>query len=172
MAGDETNDAELVRRFNEGDALAFDALVRRHQDRLFRLVSVWLYDPSRAEDATQEVFLRAYRGLGRFRFRAEPFTWLFRTARLVCLEMNRQRRYEPLPTEDPPAADSGDSAIALAEVRALVSDLPARQREVVMLRIFEDLSVSETARAMGCREGTVKALLNKARKQLAGSYSE
>ena len=96
-------------------------------------------------------------------FAPSRFTWLFRTARLVCLEMNRQRRYEPLPAVDPPAADSGDSAVALAEVRALVSDLPARQREVVMLRIFEDLSVRETARAMGCREGTVKALLNKAR---------
>ncbi|MEO1035661.1 MAG: sigma-70 family RNA polymerase sigma factor [Pseudomonadota bacterium] len=176
MANEDASDDELVRRFQRGDALAFDALVRRHQDRLYRLASVWLIDRSRAEDATQEAFLRAYRGLPRFRFRAQPFTWLYRTARLVCNEMNRQRRFEPMPTELPAAGttadNEADAQLALAHVRSLVADLPPRQREVVLLRIFEECSVRETAMAMGCREGTVKALLNKARTQLAGRLNE
>ena len=173
MANDEASDAELVREFQNGDALAFDVLVRRHQDRLYRLAAVWLIDAARAEDVTQEVFLRAFRGLPRFRFRAQPFTWLYRTTRLVCHEMNRQRRFEPLPDNEPVAhGNPADAEIALAEVRALVAELPRRQCEVVMLRIFEDLSVRETAALMGCREGTVKALLNKARTQLAGTHNE
>ena len=59
-----------------------------------------------------------------------------------------------------------------ARVRQLVANLPDRQREVVMLRLFEDLSVRETANAMGCREGTVKALLHKARQRLQKSVEK
>lgn len=162
----ELPDAELVRQFQQGDAAAFDAFVRRHQDRLFRLASVWLYDPQRAGDAAQEVFIRAFRGLGRFRHRAEPFTWLYRTTRNVCREFNRERRDEPLPetlTSNRPQLETDALRSETArEVRAMVAGLPPRQREVVMLRIFEDCSVRESARAMGCREGTVKALLHKA----------
>ncbi|MEM1264003.1 MAG: sigma-70 family RNA polymerase sigma factor [Pseudomonadota bacterium] len=171
MAHEDSTDNELVRAYQSGDALAFDVLVLRHQDRLYRLARVWLVDGSRAADATQEVFLRAFRGLPRFRFRAQPFTWLYRTQRLVCFEMNRQPRDEPLPENW--ATSTGvddrraDAELALDEVRALVSTLPERQRDVVLLRIFEDCSVRETAELMGCREGTVKALLSKARHKLA-----
>ncbi|MEM8983453.1 MAG: RNA polymerase sigma factor [Pseudomonadota bacterium] len=176
MANDDATDSDLVRAFQRGDALAFDQLVHRHQDRLYRLARVWLYDSSRAADATQEVFLRAFRGLPRFRFRAQPFTWLYRTQRLVCLEMNRQRRDEPLPDNWATTAGDddrrADAELALDEVRQLISELPERQREVVVLRLFEDCSVRETAKLMGCREGTVKALLNKARQALSGQWSK
>ncbi len=173
MAWSDATDSELVRQFQRGDALAFDALVRRYQDRIFRLASLWLYDASRADDAAQEVFLRAYQSLPRFRFRAQPFTWLYRTARLVCFEMNRQRKHDPLPAEGLETSvpgNAGEHEIALAEVRTLIAELPERQREVIVLRLFEDCSVKETAAAMGCREGTVKALLYKARAALQGKW--
>jgi RNA polymerase sigma-70 factor (ECF subfamily) len=166
----EKSDVELVKEFKAGSAGAFDAIVGRFQDRIYRLTCVWLYDPQHADDATQEVFLRAHKGLRRFRFRAAPFTWLYRTTRYVCNEFNRRRRNEPL--DDEPADGTADPHRHVAQfdtasrVRKLVASLPARQREVVLLRIFEELSVAETAKAMGCREGTVKALLHKAKKQL------
>ena len=171
MSWDDKSDEELVRQFKSGSADAFDAIVRRFQDRIFRLASVWLYGGQFAADATQEVFVRGFRGLRRFRFRSAPFTWLYRTTRNVCNEFNRRRRNEPL--EDEPA-DTGAASPAqqvsdqdsARRVRELVAGLPPRQREVVMLRIFEDLSVKETAHAMGCREGTVKALLHKATNSL------
>lgn len=160
------DDAELVRRYRQGDGAAFDEIMRRHQDRVFRLAAVWLRDPQYADDAAQEVFIRAFRGLRRFGNRAEPFTWLYRTTRNVCHEFNRQRTTDPLPETLTSAQDRAEKELqrleAAGEVRRLVSALPRRQREVVMLRIFEDCSVRETARAMGCREGTVKALLHKA----------
>ena len=166
MSLDEKSDAELVRLFKSGNADAFDAIVRRFQDRIFRLACVWLYDEQGAADVAQEVFVRGFRGLRSFRFRSAPFTWLYRTTKNVCHEFNRRRRPEPLEDEPADRASAPEQHVAdydsARRIRRLVADLPERQREVVMLRIFEDLSVRETAQSMGCREGTVKALLHKA----------
>ena len=166
----DVSDDDLVRQFRAGNAQAFDALVRRFQDRVFRLASVWLIDEQYAADVAQEVFLRSHRGLRTFRFRASVFTWLYRTTRNVCHETNRRGRGASFDANSAPevaATDTGpeDSASlkqTISRVRQLVSTLPPRQREVVILRMFEELSVRETAQTMGCREGTVKALLHKA----------
>jgi len=170
MSQDECSDVELVKLFKSGDTTAFDAIVRRFQDRIFRLACVWLFDQQQASDAAQEVFLRGFKGLRGFRFQSAPFTWLYRTTRNVCNEFNRKRRTEPLENEPSDTSGTPDRLAADADVarrvRRLVSALPERQREVVILRIFEELSVLETARAMGCREGTVKALLHKATRRL------
>jgi len=170
MSQDEKSDVELVRQFKSGDTAAFDAIVVRFQDRVYRLASVWLYDQQLAADAAQEVFVRSFKGLRSFRFRSEPFTWLYRTTRNVCNEFNRVRRTEALDNEPLDTTSLPERVVADFEsarrVRKLVSTLPERQQEVVMLRIFEDCSVRETARAMGCREGTVKALLHKATNNL------
>ncbi len=170
MNWEHVSDADLVKHFKAGSSAAFDAIVLRFQDRIYRLASTMLTDAQQAADATQEVFMRSHKGLRTFRFRAEPFTWLYRTTRLVCHEFNRQKRAKTLAGE---LADTGNQPEALVDeflcatrIRRIVSDLPERQREVVMLRIFEDLSVRDTARAMGCREGTVKALLHKATTRL------
>lgn len=170
MSMDDTTDVELVRLFKSGNADAFDAIVLRYQDRVFRLASVWLYDQQSAADVAQEVFVRSYKGLRAFRFRSAPFTWLYRTTRNVCNEFNRAKRTEALEDEPQDPGSAPERRVSdyesAREVRRLVADLPERQREVVLLRIFEDLSVKETAMSMGCREGTVKALLHKATKKL------
>lgn len=170
MSFDGVSDVELVRQFKSGDTRAFDAIVRRFQDRIFRLASIWLYDEQAAADVTQEVFVRGYKGLRSFRFRSAPFTWLYRTTRNVCNEFNRVRKTEPLDEEpqDPESAPEQNVSEyeSARRVRRLVAGLPERQREVVVLRIFEDMSVKETALSMGCREGTVKALLHKATEKL------
>ena len=173
MNFDDCSDSELVREFKSGSNAAFDAIVRRFQDRVFRLACVSLADAQYAADVTQEVFLRGHKSLKRFHFRAEPFTWLYRTTKLVCGEFNRRRPLDALGEEPMDSNGTPESQVADAErarrVRALVAALPERQREVVLLRIFEDLSVRETASAMGCREGTVKALLHKATANLETS---
>lgn len=162
----DATDTELVRQFKRGDEAAFSQLVQRHQDRIFRLAAVSLYDEQLAADAAQEVFIRAYRGLRGFRFTAVPFTWLYRTTKNVCHEFNRQRR--ELPTQpDEQATDASPESLmedldTARSVRSLVAALPPRQREAVVLRVFEEMPVRETAALMGCREGTVKALLHKA----------
>ena len=162
------DDADLVRRFQRGDAAAFALFVRRHQDQVYRFAYSLLYRPEDARDVAQEVFLRAMRGLTGFLFQAAPRTWLLKVTRNVCREHNRRlRRHEDV--DDLAARESPVlAAEAVADtddherLRQAIAALPERQREVVILRMFEDLSVSDTARAMGCREGTVKAHLNKA----------
>lgn len=160
------DDAQLVRRYQAGDAAACNTLLARHQDRLFRLALGWLANPDDAQDAVQEVFIRSLKGLAAFRFRAAPATWFYRTCRLVCHEHNRRRRHEPIDRE--PAAPGSDPAEleqrrqVHTRVHAALGGLTERQRDVVLLRKFEGLSVRETAAIMRCREGTVKALLHKA----------
>ena len=170
MSWDDASDTELVRRFKSGDDGAFDAIVERFQDRIFRLASVSLIDQQNAADVTQEVLVRSHKGLRGFRFRAEPFTWVYRTTKLVCREFNRRRRTEALDGDLADTSATPERLVAdyerMQRVRELVAGLPDRQREVVMLRIFEDLSVRETAKAMGASEGTVKALLHKAKDRL------
>jgi len=176
MNWDDLNDAELVKQFKAGDSSAYDAIVRRFQDRVFRLASVWLYDEQFAADAAQEVFVRGFKGLRRFHFRSAPFTWLYRVTRNVCNEYNRVRRHDALADEPLDRSSMPDRQVSsldsARQVRQLVAKLPERQKEVVMLRIFEDLSVRETAQAMGCREGTVKAQLHKASNALRVSMRE
>jgi RNA polymerase sigma-70 factor (ECF subfamily) len=161
-----TDDGDLVRRYQQGDTHACRELLLRHQDRLYRLAGVWLFDASEAEDVVQEVFARALKGLLRFRFRSAPFTWFYTTCRNVCREHNRRRRaetYEERPG-DPAFEPQQRAQLHDVQKRAqrLMETLTERQREVVMLRVFEEFSVRDTAKIMGCREGTVKALLHKA----------
>ena len=167
------DDVELVRRFQRGEAAAFVEFADRHRDRVYRVARLWLSRPADAEDVVQEVFVRSLSGLSGFLFRAQPSTWLLRVTRNVCHEANRKHRWH-LNVDDPllqpsllheEGARSGSGPGAdddHARVRRAVRRLPARQQEVVVLRVFEELSVAETARALGCREGTVKAHLNKA----------
>ena len=84
-------DEELVRAFQRGDRQAFGQLIERHQDRLYRLALAWLGNSDFAEDAVQEAFLRGFNSLPRFRFGATPFSWLYRTLRNICCEINRRQ---------------------------------------------------------------------------------
>ena len=166
------NDAELIRAFNKGDTLAFEEFMRRHQGQIFRLASLNLYQSDAAADVTQEVFLRAYKGLRKFRFGAQPLTWLYRVTKNVCKEFNRKvSSTEKLSKAIEINIDNVSNQQAEKEIhhrentaiiKELLADLPQRQKDVVMFRIFEELSVRQTADILGCKEGTVKATLNKA----------
>jgi RNA polymerase sigma-70 factor (ECF subfamily) len=170
------NDVELVRAFNKGDIQAFEEFMRRHQDKIFRLSSLNLYQSSDAVDVTQEVFLRAYKGLKKFHFGAEPLTWLYRVTKNVCKEFNRKTtsiknvsklmEVNNVNTAYDKAEDELLKRENIAVIKELLSDLSQRQKDVVMFRIFEEFSVKETANILGCKEGTVKATLNKAMKNV------
>lgn len=168
---DSTEDFKLVRLYQSGDVAACDALLARHRDRLFRLAVAWLYRADEAEDAVQEVFARALRGLQAFRNEAQPATWFYRTCRLVCHEHNRRRTHEPL-ADEPLATAAGPEHLAeRAELKqrltAALAVLTDAERDVVVLRSFEGLSVRETAAILDVVDGTVKKLHSRARTKLA-----
>jgi RNA polymerase sigma-70 factor (ECF subfamily) len=145
---------------------AMGELFRRHRDYVFRLAWGFTGDRNLAEDAVQEVFIRLMSPRLAWRPRAAFTTWLYRVVQNVSRELRRAGIRELIdagrPVTDRPGGDPAEDERRLAELAGLLARLPERQREVVVLRVLEGLSTKETAQAMGCREGTVKAHLHKA----------
>lgn len=166
---------QALRDFVAGDRSAFETLVRAHQDRVYRLALGLLGSREDAHDATQEVFLRAYRTLPGWRFEARLTTWLHAVTVNVVREERRRRgsewrkrsRFGALVAPLLPWQRPDEAARAEAEeLGLLVAALPPRQREVVVLRVYEGLSVGETAAALAIPPGTVKSNLFKALRSL------
>jgi len=185
------DDAELVRRVVEGDAAAFELVMRRHNRRLFRLARATLRDDAEAEDALQEAYLTAHRALPGFRGDASLATWLSRLVTSECLDRlrKRSRRDNIFPIgsleaeHDPeaamtesPASASPDQLLLRAQVRSLLERkldaLPASFRCVFVLRAVEELSVEETARSLGIAEATVRSRHFRARSLLRESLAQ
>jgi len=166
-------DADVHLRLRAGEhRAAFELLLPRYRDRVFRLALSLLRDRSEAEDATQEIFLRLWRGLPGYSGKASLSTWIYAIARNACLSHLRKRRPQvslegPDGELDPTVAGlavmpTDDSAVV--SVTRMLDALPPRSREVVTLFYMEDKSCEQTATALGLPVGTVKALLHRARR--------
>ena len=171
-------DAALVRRCRRGDVLAFGLLVSRHEARVRALVGRILgagATPDDVDDATQDVFVQAWRALPRFRGDARFSTWLYRVAtNLAIKQWHRGRRRQNVVAEgDLPEAvraaltDPGMGPSEVAErraqdraLRAAIETLPEKQRTVILLHYFEDYTCEEMAQMVGCSVGTVWSRLH------------
>jgi RNA polymerase sigma-70 factor (ECF subfamily) len=159
------DDRRVVEACLGGRVEAFDLIVERHQRAIYQLCFRFVRRHEDAADLTQEVFLRAYRGLRRFRGDATVATWLYRIGVNVCLNHVAARKMPETPLEDAPAlrAPGSDPASSLlkeetgARVRAAVARLPRKQRATLILRVYQDLSHREIAQALGTTVGAVKA---------------
>jgi RNA polymerase sigma-70 factor (ECF subfamily) len=154
-------DASLIARANRGDAAAFEALYRRYRDWVLQLAYRVSGDRDDALDVLQETFEYLFGKFPGFTLRAELKTFLYPVVRHRCLDRLRRRRptvdidslVDTLPAA--PAADSGD-------LQRLVQDLPAAQREVLLLRFIDDFSLAQIATALDIPLGTVKSRLHNA----------
>ena len=174
--GEDQEDGDLVARFRAGESGAFDELVLAHQERVVRLVYRLLGRPEDVDDVVQEVFLSVLVNLKRFRGECRFSTWLTRIAINKCRSHGRWRlrRLRLLPwgprNQALPAASQeceGDqSAHAGEEVCRVVNQLPAKYREPVVLRYFEELSVLEIGEALGLSANAVEVRLTRARQKL------
>jgi RNA polymerase sigma factor (sigma-70 family) len=151
---------------------------RAHHARLFGTLRLYCGDAGLAEELTQEALARAVRQWPRVRAMDSPAAWLFRVGLNLAKSSFRRRSAErraaaraAMRSERASSYDSPDSPTIIA-VRQAVRALPARQREVVILRYFLDLSVRDAAAQMGCAEGTVKGLLFDAVRSLRRSGLE
>lgn len=172
---EEFDDLTLVVRAQEGDTHAFEALVRRHQRRLYRLAVRLLGDTSDAEDAMQEAFVTAWRRLGGFRREAAFSSWMYRIVTNCCLKLLSKRR-PVIPLDDlddrpgpegaspEQAAETGDRAAAL---RRALRDLPTDQRTCWVLRELHGLSYEDIAAIVGTGPDAVRGRLHRARHRLA-----
>jgi len=167
-----TDDQADVERVLAGDISAFEGIVLRWQGPLINLAYRFCHDRGRAEDMAQEAFLRAYRGLAKWRKEAVFSTWLFALATNLYRSELRRIPARTVPIEDiPEPADARVSDRALEEsdhdrdvtVRRAVGALPAKYREALILFYFHDMDVTTAARSLGLPEGTVKARLFRGR---------
>lgn len=169
----------LIAAARRGDRGAFGLLVERYRDRLHRAALGLTRGSADAEDLAQEAFIRAYGGLGRFRGDCAFYTWLFGILLNVYRSwLRRQRRTarhvvrtepdaaDPAPLPDRRAAASDELERALC----VIDHLPRPLREVLVLRHVEEMSYEEMARAVGCRVGTVRSRLHRARELLAARW--
>jgi RNA polymerase sigma-70 factor (ECF subfamily) len=166
-------DRELAERFRGGERAAFDQLVRRHQRGVWRIVRRYVKRDADAADVTQLVFVRAFKGIASFRGAASVRSWLYRIAINCALSWLRDHRREE-PTEiaedaliEAPVAPGKLAAGAdSARLRAAITQLPPKQKMVLELRIFDDLSFREVAELADCTENTAKVNFHYAVKKL------
>jgi RNA polymerase sigma-70 factor (ECF subfamily) len=166
-------DRELAEKFRQGDRSAFDVLVRRHQKGVWRVVRRYVKRDADAADVTQQVFVRAFKALGGFRGAASVRSWLYRIAINCSLSWIRDhRREEPTEiaedslTELPVAPGKIATSQDNAKLRAAIATLPPKQRMVLELRVFDDLSFKEVAELAECSENTAKVNFHYAVKKL------
>jgi len=157
---------------------AFEALYRRHGERVYRLARRLAGQDADARDIVQEAFLRVFKRVARFRREAAFASWLYRVTVNVAIDRHRQRARRPAAPLDAtpalePTTDEGEGPVARAlsneqrdEVRRAMLELSPKLSTVVLLRYVEGLSYDEIASAVGLSIGTVKSRLNRAHRLL------
>jgi RNA polymerase sigma-70 factor (ECF subfamily) len=177
-------DSDLLPALREGDRRAFDQLIRRHQRGVWRVVQRYLKNDADTADVVQQSFVRALRALASFRGAATLRSWLYRIAINCALSWIRDHKRE-VPTE--PSDLSGEDGATGSEptvlhqlesrdrgeaLRAAVARLPPKQKLVLELRVFDDLSFREVAELAECSENTAKVNFHYALKRLRELMAE
>ena len=170
---DDVDDRALLSRHVAGDREAFAELVRRHQDRLWRVALRTLGSQDDAADAVQDAFLSAYRAAAGFRGESAVTTWLHRIVVNACLDQARRRQARPTsPLEgsaaaDRPAPDLLGSRETAAEILAALRRLPVEQAAAIVLVDVEGYPVADVAEILEVPVGTVKSRCARGRARLA-----
>lgn len=169
-------DRDLMARLAEGDREALAPLMERHYHRLYRIALSYLRNPDDALDAVQETFVKAFQNAKRWDGSVEAGPWLSRVA--INQSIDRWRRNRRRQATFAPLAE-GDHETALADgapapdrrvfgrelrdrLAVALGRLPERQRAVVVLRLYEEMTLEEIADTLGMRLGTVKSSLHRA----------
>ena len=179
MPSEGQSDFELIDRFLEGDTSAFDMLVQKYQQDVYRLAYRMTQSVDDAKDLAQETFLQAYRALKGFHRRSSFYTWLYRIAVHLCLHhRKRSGRVEPvaeIPDTPAPGAQPLYDLLEAEQRQAValaMAALPPQQRAALTLRVHHDLSYREIGEILQCSAGAARAnafhAIQKLRAQLAG----
>lgn len=154
-----------------GDVSAFDVLVLRHQKSIQRVCYRFTGNAEDAADLTQEVFVKAYRSLAKFKGTSAFSTWLYRIAVNACLSFKALRKNQISDRDDegeagfeavaagPDVETALDSKLNADRLRAALGTLPEKQRLTVIMKVLEERTHAEVADLLGSNEGTVKANL-------------
>jgi RNA polymerase sigma-70 factor (ECF subfamily) len=170
------DDINRIRRFRKGDESAFNELVRQYQKPVYQIARRLVGSHEDAEDVAQEAFIKAYRGLRTFREDASFFTWIYRIAVNLSLNIIRRRKLRrmfslegvglSIASRSPAPDESLERDETLRAVEDAIERLPEKQKLVFTLRYHQQLSHTEIARILKRDEGTIKANYHQALKKL------
>ncbi|MBN1397315.1 MAG: sigma-70 family RNA polymerase sigma factor [Bacteroidetes bacterium] len=183
-----TDDYKLIRSIQAGDHQAFELLVRRYQRQIANLVYLTIGNSDDVEDITQEVFIRVYRSLPKFKFDASFFSWLYRITMNLCIDEIRKKKIRRVfsldyLTEDTLEKNRKDKEHSTAfddlmkeekqkVVQSALQQLKPEHREILVLREYQDLSYDEIAETLGLRLEAVKSRIFRARKEMKNLLNE
>jgi RNA polymerase sigma-70 factor (ECF subfamily) len=157
---------ELVARAIKGDGDAFGRLYDLHVDRIYRHICYRVDSNADAEDLTQQVFIKAWQAIGRYRKTASPFpAWLIRISQNLVIDYYRSRKSDVYDDFDNTAAKSDTNPEHMVEnefnreyIRKVINQLKGNQQQVILMRFIEDFSYPEIAAAMGKSEGSIRVI--------------
>ena len=168
------SDARLIAGALEGSEKAFGTLVERYHPMTYSIVRAVLGDRDDVDDVVQEVFIKVYRGLSRFRREAKFSTWLYRIARNEAINASKRRTFDARPIDDvvieaPPGSRPDENYARQAEQADLdrhLAQLDENYRTVLELRYMGDKSYAEIGETMDLPIGTVKTYIHRAKIEL------
>ena len=161
---------DLLRACRQNEA--FEMLLGAYEDKVFRLALSMLGDRASAEDAAQEIFIRIWKALGKYRGESALGTWIYSVARNFCLtaiSKRAARRTAPIEQADQGGPEPPDHS---PDVLRMAAHLPDSERQALMLFYMEDRSYAEVAELLGVPLGTVKTRIHRARKELVRMLKE
>ena len=169
----------LIARCRQGDALAWEALVRGYQGRVLGLARHYMRDPEEARDVAQDIFIRVYERLDSFHGGQKFVPWMLSLARNICIDRLRRIKVrtpeQAVPIEDDPQSPAdGPSAEQQAQtgeshalLYAALDRMTDTNREIILLKEIHGLKIEEISRMLSVPVGTVKSRSNRARNELA-----
>jgi RNA polymerase sigma factor (sigma-70 family) len=183
----ELEDKELIARFKNADTqnYAFNLIVRKYQERIYHHVRKMVIDHDDADDLTQEIFIKAWKGLANFREDSLLFTWLYRIASNECLTfLDKKKRRFFLPIHDlkkeltnklNSMASNKSMHISGEEIelklQTAILQLPNKQRLVFNMKYFDDMTYEQMSEVLGTSVGALKASYHHAVKKIEASFN-
>ncbi|OPZ29232.1 MAG: ECF RNA polymerase sigma factor SigW [Lentisphaerae bacterium ADurb.BinA184] len=185
--GTKLSDAEIIARFKDGDVAIFQKLVDRYAGRAYQIAYGVLGSREDAEEVAQDVFVRIFRSLGRFRGDSEFTTWMYRIAMNLARNKYRWNKSRgarrEISLQETLSDDETRALIQLAEERPSpdlanelnefetnvmkeIDNLPPLYREALVMRNIDEMSYEQIAHALGCKLGTIKSRIARAREEL------
>ena len=181
IASVQTNDdLNLIENFKKGDTSAFGEIVLKYQDKVYNLCRHMLGNAADADDAAQDVFLKAYQALPKFQPDASLYTWLYRIATNTCIDYKRKPIFESLfgdsgegeklvhdRASDAPSPEKLYQSKQIGQaLQVCLGELSPKLRAIIVLKEVEELSYEEMAETLDISMGTVKSRIARAREDL------
>ena len=151
-------DEALVRSFKAGDEKAFDRIFEKYHMPVYSICYRYTRNEADACDLTQEVFIKVYRNLEKFKMRSKLFTWVYRITVNTCISFKRRERIQdPLPATLSDTRHTGESVALKVAIDNALQKLPERQRMTFILHHYEGYTFSEVGEIMNISSGAAKA---------------